>query len=72
MKLQLLVDHADGSAILNSSSQADWCAATACQARISEALTLGRVDDEVAVPSDDGLVCVRVGDVDRIDLIWEA
>ncbi len=68
VKLQLCVDHADGSAVLNSAEQQDWEAATAFQHEFARAA----LDATVVAPSDEGPVRLRVSDIDRVDLIWEA
>ncbi len=68
MKLQLCVDHADGSIILNSADRKDWEAATAFQHEFARA----DPDATVVAPSDEGPVSLRVSKIDRVDLIWEA
>ncbi len=68
MKMRLCVDHEAGSAVLNSADPSDFRLAA------SALNVVALAEDpavEVTVPSEQGPVSVRVGDIDLFDLTWE-
>lgn len=69
MKLQLYVDYGGGSIDLESTDHGDLLDAST----VLHQVAVGSGEDEVSVPvGGQKYTLIRVGQIDRVDLTWEA